>query len=135
MSDDDPGRAWHRAACKELEGRVKDRRFLVWLKAEPGRGEGAAATTPEEVDPQAWEALAQSAQEWLEGLHQASVDPDDRPTRELRVADVRIELSAAPKKTKRQGTGSLIANPFPDIVTFEGSHTAGPADPFNADED
>lgn len=133
MSDEDLQRSWHRALCPELERRVKGRKFLVFVKAETGQGESGAATTPEEVDPEAWEALAQSTEEWLEGLNQASVDQDDPPKHELRLADVRFELSAAPKKTKRQGTGSLIANPFPGIATFTGSHSAGPADPFDAE--
>ena len=133
MSDDDLQDRWHRALCQELERRVKGRKFLVFVNAATGQGEGGAPTTPEEVDPDAWEALAQSTEEWLEGLNQANVDRDDPPKHELRVADVRFELSAAPKKTKRQGTGSLIANPFPGIATFTGSHSAGPADPFDAE--
>jgi hypothetical protein len=132
MSDDRQD-AWHRAVCKELEGRVKGRKFLLTVQAEPGQGEGGGST-PDEVDPDAWEALATSTEEWLEGLNPATTDPDDPPRHELRVADVRIELSAAAKKQK-QGTGSLIANPFPGIITFEGSHSAAPADPFNPDED
>lgn len=135
MSDENLQHQWHRAVCKELEGRVKGRRFLVWVKADPGQGEGAESTVPEEVDPEGWEALAESTEEWLGGLDQASVDPNERPRHELRLADVRIELSAAPKKTKRQGTGSLVANPFPGIATFTESHSAKPADPFDADED
>jgi hypothetical protein len=134
MSDDDLQHRWHRALCQELEQRVKGRKFLVWVNAQPGQGEGGPATTPEEVDPQAWEALGQSTEEWLEGLHQATTDPNDPPKHELRVADVRFELSAAPKKTKRQGTGSLIANPFPGIATFTESYSAGPADPFDAED-
>jgi hypothetical protein len=134
MSDDDRRDSWHRAVCKELEGRVKGRKFLVTVQAEPGQGETDGTTSPEEIDPDAWETLAQSTEEWLEGLNPASTDPDEPPRHELRVADVRIELSAAAKKQK-QGTGSLIANPFPGIIAFEGSHSAGPADPFNPDEE
>ena len=130
---DDRQEAWHRAACKELERRVKGRKFLLTVQVEPGQGEGGEST-PQEVDPEAWEALAESTEEWLEGLNPATADPDDPPRHELRVADVRIELSAAAKKQK-QGAGSLVANPFPGIITFEGSHSAGPADPFNPDED
>jgi len=134
MTDDDLRDRWHRALSGELERRVKGRRFLVWVNAEPGQGGGGPASAPEEVDPEAWEALAESTEEWLAGLQQATVDPDDPPKHEVRVADVRFELSAAPKKTKRQGTGSLIGNPFPGIATFTGSHSAGPADPFNAED-
>lgn len=134
MTDDDLQNRWHRALCPQLEQRVKGRKFLVSVNAEPGQGDGGAQATPEEVDPAAWEALAQSTEEWLESLDQAHVDKDDPPKHELRIADVRFELSAAPKKTKRQGTGSLIANPFPGIATFTGSHSAGPADPFDAED-
>ena len=134
MTDDDLHRRWHRAVCNELEGRVKDRRFLVSVAVEAGQGEGGAPATPEEVDPAAWEAVADSTEKWLTSLNQATVDRKDNPTHELRVADVRVELSAAPKKTARHGTGSLIANPFPGIVAFSGPYTAGPAEPFNADE-
>lgn len=133
MSDDDLQDRWHRTVCQELERRVKGRKFLVWVNAEPGEGVGGAAATPEEVDPEAWEAAAESIEEWLAGLNQATVDQNDAPRHEVRVADVRFELSAAPKKTKRQGTGSLIANPFPGIATFTGSYSAGPAEPFDAE--
>lgn len=133
MSDENLEYQWHRALCQELEGRVKGRKFLVTVSAQPGQGDGGGAASPEEVDPEAWETLAQSTEEWLEGLSQAGTDPNDLPTHEVRVADVRFELSAAPKKTKRQGTGSLIANPFPGIATFSGPYSAGPADPFDAE--
>lgn len=134
MTDEGLEHRWHRAICKELEGRVEGRRFLVWVEAEPGQGESAAVSTPEEVDPQAWEAVAESTEEWLAGLRQAGIDPDDPPRHEVRVADVRFRLSVAPKKTKKQGTGPLIANPFPGIANFTGPYSAGPADPFNADD-
>ena len=131
MTDEDLQDRWHRAICKELEGRVKGRLFLVWVKAEPGQAGPGGAATPEEVDPEAWEAVAQGAEEWLAGLDQAAVDPNDRPAHELRVADVRIELAVAPKKTKRQGSGPLIANPFQGVATFTESYAAGPAEPFD----
>lgn len=133
MSEADLQDRWHRAVCKELEARVKGRRFLVWVNAEPGQGESGAPSTPEEVDAEAWEAVARSTEEWLEGLNQATVDQNDPPRHEVRVADVRIELSAAPKKTKRQGTGSLIANPFLGVATFTGPYSAGPAEPFDSE--
>jgi len=133
MSDEDLQNRWHRALCPELERRVKVRKFLVWVSAEPGQGEGGAATAPEDVDADAWEALAKSTEEWLESLNQATVDQNDPPKHELRLADVRFELSATPKKAK-QGAGSLIGNPFPGIATFTGSHSAGPADPFDAED-
>ena len=130
MADDDMQDRWHRAICKELEGRVKGRLFLVWVKAEPGQSGPEGAGTPEEVDPEAWEAVAAGAEEWLEGLDQASIDPNDPPKHELRVADVRIELTAVPKKSKRQGAGPLIANPFQGVATFTESYATGPAEPF-----
>ena len=130
MSDDMQDR-WHRAICKELEGRVKGRLFLVWVKAEPGQSAPEGAAAPEDVDPGAWEAVAQRAEEWLAGLDQATVDPNDPPRHELRVADVRIELSAVPKKSKRQGAGPLVANPFQGVATFTESHATGPAEPFD----
>ena len=129
--DDDMQDRWHRAICKELEGRVKGRLFLVWVKAEPGQTEPEGAATPEEVDPDAWEAVAQGTEDWLASLDQASADPNDPPKHELRLADVRIELSAVPKKSKRQGAGPLIANPFPGVATFTESYATGPAEPFD----
>ena len=134
MSDDDLQHTWHRAACQELEGRVEGRKFLIWVTVEPGQGEGGSApTAPEDVNPQAWEAVAESVETWLESLNPATVDKDDQPRHDVRIADVRIEVSAAPKKSKRHGTGPLVANPFPGIATFTGSQTAGPAEPFDAD--
>ena len=128
MSDEQD--KWHRAVCNELEGRVKSRTFLVWVNVETGQGEGEPATNPEEVDSTAWEALAESAEGWLEGLDQQSVDDDNPPKHEVRVADLSIELTASPKKTKRQGTGSLVGNPYPGVASFTESYATGPADPF-----
>ena len=134
MTDDDLQLKWHRAACQELEARVKDRRFLVWVTVETGQAEGGPPTPPEQLDAQAWEAVAESVEEWLSTLDQSKVDRDNHPTHEVKIADRRLELSAAPKKSKRHGTGSLIANPFPGIATFTGSYSAGPAEPFDAED-
>ncbi len=122
---------WHRAGCKELEAGVKARTFLVWVKVTPGEAGQEPATTPAEVDPTAWETVAESAQEWLEGLDQNAVDEQNPPKDELRLADVVIELTASPKNTKRQGSGLLIGNPYPGVVSFTESHSTGPAPAFD----
>jgi len=122
---------WHRAVCKELEARVKARTFLVWVKVTPGEGGQGSATTPGEVDPTAWETVAESAQGWLEGLDQNAVDHQNPPKDELRLADVVIELTASPKNTKRQGSGLLIGNPYPGVVSFTESYSTGPAPAFD----
>lgn len=129
MSDDDLQDQWHRAAYRELEARVKGRKFLVQMSAclEPGNG-GA----PDAVAPDEWQAMAESTEEWLASLNPATLDKDAPPQHEVTVSSVRFELSATPKKAK-QGTGSLIANPFPGIVTFTGSHAATPTEPFDAE--
>lgn len=124
---------WHRAVCKELESRVKARTFLVWVKVTPGEAGQAPATTPAGVDPTAWETVAESAEQWLGGLDQNAVDEKDPPKDELRLADVVIELTASPKNTKRQGSGLLIGNPYPGVVSFTESHSTGPAPAFDDD--
>ena len=122
---------WHRAVCKELEARVKARTFLVWVKVTPGEGGQGSTTTPGEVDPTAWETVAESAQGWLEGLDQNAVDHQNPPKDELRLADVVIELTASPKNTKRQGSGLLIGNPYPGVISFTESYSTGPAPAFD----
>ena len=122
---------WHRAVCNELEGRVKNRAFLVWVNVEPGQTDQGPSTTPEDVDTTAWVALAESAEGWLEGLDQNAVDDEHPAHHDVRVADLSIELTASPKKTKRQGTGSLVGNPYPGIASFTESHATGPAAPFD----
>lgn len=121
---------WHRAVCTELEARVKARTFLVWVKVSPGETDADFAGTPTEIDASAWDTVSESAEQWLGALRPGKTGADDLPAHELRLAHVVIELTAHPKNTKRHGTGPLIGNPYPGVVSFTGSHSTGPAEPF-----
>ncbi len=114
---------WHIAVCRELESQVKNRDFFLWVTAEPAEG----AAPPEEVEPDDWRAVAEEVAQWLEGIALESVDPNDPPKHESRVATTRIELAATPKKEKRRGTDPLVLNLYPGMTYFTGSHSASPA--------
>ena len=122
MSDELPDQ-WHIAVCRELESRVQNRDFFLWVSAQPGEG----APPPEEVDAERWKGLADDVAEWLGGISADSVDANDPPKQEAQIATTRIELTATPKKPNRRGTDPLVLNLYPGMTYFTGSHTAGPA--------
>lgn len=129
MTDELPDR-WHVAVCKELESRVKNRDFFLWVTAEPGDEAGP----PEDVDPETWRAVAEDVAHWLGGISADSVDPNNPPKHEARVVTTRVELTATPKKQNRRGTDPLVLNLYPGMTYFTGSYSAGPA-PELPDED
>jgi hypothetical protein len=114
---------WHVAVCKELESRVKNRDFWLWVTAETPDEAGA----PEEVDADSWKALGDEVAEWLGGMSADRVDADDPPKHEAQIETTRIELAATPKKPNRRGTDPLVLNLYPGMTYFTGSHSAGPA--------
>ncbi len=114
---------WHTAVCRELESRVKNRDFFLWVKAEPAEGAGA----PDEVDPDGWKVVADEVAEWLGGMSADRVDANDPPQHEALIETTRIELAATPKKPNRRGTDPLVLNLYPGMTYFTGSHSAGPA--------
>lgn len=114
---------WHIAVCRELESRVKNRDFFLWVEVEPAEGAGA----PEEVDSDGWKLVAGEVAEWLGGMSAAGVDANDPPKREAKIETARIELTATPKKPNRRGTDPLVLNLYPGMTYFTGSHSAGPA--------
>ena len=120
---DDVADQWHVAVCNELESRVKNRDFWLWVTAEPGE----ASTAPGEVGSEAWQALAAEVAEWLGGISADSVDADDPPKRESQIAATSVELTATPKKPNRRGTDPLVLNLYPGMTYFMGSYSAGPA--------
>jgi len=126
---DDLQAEWHRATTRELEARVKNRTFFVTIEPEETAGEGT--TDPEEVDSPTWEAVADSVERWLEGLDPKAIDPDAPPSFQVQPGNTPIELSATPKKEKRQGSDPLIVNPFPGVPYFPGSYTTGPPPEFD----
>lgn len=123
MTGDDLTDRWHAAVCRELESRVKNRDFWVWVTVEPG----AEATPPDNLAPEAWQGFAEKAANWLGGFSAEKVDPDDPPKHEAEVAGTRVELSATPKKPNRRGSDPLILNLYPGMTYFTGSYSAGPA--------
>ncbi len=123
MADDLHDR-WHRAACAELEERVQNRTFWLWVRVEEGP---SADTDPDGLEAETWEAAANEVEEWLGSLDPETIDEDDPPNHVLRPAGVQIELGATPKKPSRRGTDPLIGNLYPGLVYPRGSFTAGPA--------
>lgn len=121
---------WHIAVCRELESRVKNRDFFLWVEVAPGDG----ASPPEEVDPDGWKVVADGVADWLGGMSADGVDANDPPKHEAQVATTRIEVTATPKKPNRRGTDPLVLNLYPGMTYFTGSHSTGPA-PQLPDED
>ena len=127
---DDLAEQWHLAVCSELESRVKNRDFFLWVAAEPGE----EAVPPEETDAEAWKALGEEVADWLGGTSADRVDPNEPVKLEVSVGDTRVELSATPKKPNRRGSDPLVLNLYPGMTYFTGSHSTGPA-PQPPDED
>jgi hypothetical protein len=121
---------WHIAVCAELESRVKNRDFFLWVTAEPAEEE----SSPEDVGSDGWQAVAGEVAEWLGGMSPDGVDANDPPKHEARVGTTRIELAATPKKANRRGTDPLVLNLYPGMTYFTGSHSTGPA-PQPPDDD
>lgn len=122
MSDERADR-WHIAVCTELESRVKNRDFFLWIEADPGE----CTSSPEEVDSDSWKAVADEVAEWLDGMSPEGVDANDPPRHEAHIETTRIELAATPKKPNRRGTDPLVLNLYPGMTYFTGSHSTGPA--------
>ncbi len=120
---DERANEWHIAVCTELEARVKNRDFFLWVTAEPGEG----ASSPEEVDSDGWKAVADEVAGWLGEMSADNVDANDPPTHETQLETTRIELAATPKKPNRRGTDPLVLNLYPGMTYFTGSHSTGPA--------
>ena len=120
---DDLSDEWHGAVCRELESRVKNRDFWLWVTASPGD----EAAPPEEIPDEDWQEVADEVENWLEGIFADTVDPNDPPGHEAAIATTRIELTASPKKPNRRGTDPLVLNLYPGMTYFTGSHSAGPA--------
>ena len=115
---------WHVSVCTELESRVKNRDFFLWVTAEPGEGAGP----PEEVEADEWQAAADGVGTWLGGMTADTVDANDPPKHEAEVATTRITITATPKKPNRRGTDPLVLNLYPGMTYFTGSHSASPAE-------
>ncbi len=121
---------WHVTVGRELEARVKNRDFFMWVTVDPGDG----AASPEEVVEEDWQRVADDVAEWLDGTSPDTADPNDPPRHEVAVATARIELSASPKKQNRRGTDPLVLNLYPGMTYFTGSHSAGPAPELPEDD-
>lgn len=122
MSDELSDR-WHIAVCTELESRVKNRDFFLWVSAEPS----GDASPPEQLDAEEWTALGQAVAEWLDGMSVEAVSSDDPPTHEAHAGGTLVALTATPKKPNRRGTDPLVLNRYPGATYFQGTYSAGPA--------
>ena len=121
---DDLHDAWHRATCNELERRVKNRDFWIWVRVEE---EAELVAGPDEADPAAWRTVAEEVERWLEELDPQAIDADDPPARTIQLGDTLVELAATAKKPRRRGTDPLIGNLYPGMTYPRGSYRAGPA--------
>ncbi len=124
--NDELAAQWHRAACEQLEARVRSRIFFLLVSVEPAPAERGPATAPQEVDAPAWESIAESVEGWLEGLDPDAIDEANVPKLEVQPGDALIELTALPKKKSRRGAEPLIGNPFPGIANFPAFYSSGP---------
>ncbi len=120
---DELSEEWHVTTCRELESRVRNRDFFLWVSVDPGEG----APAPEEVGEDAWRALGDDVAHWLGGISADAADRDDPPKHETRIATARVEVIATPKKPNRRGTDPLVLNLYPGMTYFSGWYSAGPA--------
>lgn len=124
--NDDLRAQWHQAACERLEAQVSSRTFFLLVSVEPEQAGRAPATTPNEVEPLTWEAIAESVERWLEALDPDAIGEDNVPKLEVRPGDTLVELTAVPKKRSRRGADPLIANPYPGMANFPAFYSSGP---------
>jgi hypothetical protein len=99
---------WHREVAAELERRVRNRDFLLWLNV-TGRRRG---------EPVDYDAIAREVETWLRGL-----DPDSHSPRERGLQSVGptldLEVRAIPKKLPARGSQPLVANPVPAVAYWQ----------------
>ena len=93
---------WHREVAAELERRVENRDFLLWLNV-TGRRRG------ERVD---YDAIGREVETWLRSLNADSHSPRE-PAFPVYGPTLDLEIRAIPKKPEARGTVPLVANPVP----------------------
>ena len=99
---------WHREVAAELERRVRNRDFFLWLNV-TGRRRG---------EPIDYDAIAREIETWLRGL-----DPEQHSPQEPGLQSVGptldLEVRAIPKKPAARGSVPLVANPVPAVGYWE----------------
>jgi hypothetical protein len=95
---------WHREVAAELERRVRNRDFFIWLNV-TGRRRG---------EPVDYDAIAREVETWLRGLDPESHSPLE-PGLQSVGPTLDLEVRAIPKKQPARGSQPLVANPVPAV--------------------
>jgi hypothetical protein len=99
---------WHRELAAEVERRVRNRDFFVWLHI-TGRRRG---------EPIDYDAIARELETWLRGLDPDSHSPLGRGFKSMGPT-LDLEVRAIPKKKDARGSQPLVANPVPAVPYWE----------------
>jgi hypothetical protein len=99
---------WHREVAAELERRVQNRDFFVWLNV-TGRRRG---------EPVDYDAIAREIETWLRGLDPDTHSPAE-PGLQTYGPTLDLEVRAIPKKPEARGSQPLVANPVPAVAYWE----------------
>ncbi len=99
---------WHREVAAELERRVRNRDFFLWLNV-TGRRRG---------EPVDYGAMSGELEIWLRGLDPDSHSPGD-PGFQVRGPTLDLEVRAIPKKPEARGSQPLVANPVPAVAYWQ----------------
>jgi hypothetical protein len=98
---------WHRTIVDQLERRVQNRDFYIWLHAGRRRGKN--------ID---YDALGREVETWLRSL-----DPDSHvplhPGLRPYGPTLDLEIRAIPKLPEARGSQPLVANPYPAVPYWE----------------
>jgi hypothetical protein len=99
---------WHRELAAELERRVQNRDFFIWLNV-TGRRRG---------EPIDYDAIAREVETWLRGLDPESHSPQ-APGLQSVGPTLDLEVRAIPKKRRARGSQPLVANPLPAVAYWK----------------
>jgi hypothetical protein len=99
---------WHREIAAELERRVRNRDFFVWLNV-TGRRRG---------EPTDYDTLAREIETGLRGLDAETHSPME-PGFHAHGPKLDLEVRAIPKKPDARGSQPLVANPVPAVPYWE----------------
>jgi hypothetical protein len=99
---------WHREVAAELERRVRNRDFFLWLNV-TGRRRG---------EPVDYDAISRELETWLRGLDPETHSPRT-PGFQSFGPTLDLEVRAIPKKREARGSQPLVANPVPAVAYWD----------------
>jgi hypothetical protein len=99
---------WHREITAELERRVQNRDFLIWVNV-TGQRRG------KQVD---YDVIGREVEAWLRNLDPDAHSPQS-PAFPVYGPTLDLEVRAIPKKPEARGAQPLVANPVPAVAYWE----------------